>query len=479
MNNLSSCSIEKIHIEKLFGKFNYEIPNSTQNENNDFSRILILYGDNGSGKTTILQIIYHLLSPISKKGHKTFIAKIPFKKFEIYLNNGIRIVAERKKKIIGSFSLLIYKFDIKLISAEILYDDTLKKIEYNKISIKEKTFTSREAIELDINDDYESHQLEKKFLKQLSKLDIALYLLSDDREFESSIFEASDDKSQVDYFLKRELRRFEEKLRREESDSSKMLSKEMRNLILRQAILRVEKYIMDQVNKASIKSELNINKIYSAITKNIIISSENYIRTKKDLTNVILKLEDLSNRSKIYSSFGLIAPIDNEEIIKNIEKASKNNYNVLLNVLEPYIDGLSAKLDTFQSIYEMLNTFTNYINKFYTNKKIEYDTSKGFIIKSDNDIIDFTLLSSGEKQLLLLFCNAFQTLEQPTIFIIDEPEISLNIRWQRELIHALLALTENSHVQFILATHSIELLNQYRDHTIKLITENTGNQNDG
>ena len=58
---------------------------------------------------------------------------------------------------------------------------------------------------------------------------------------------------------------------------------------------------------------------------------------------------------------------------------------------------------------------------------------------------------------------------EATIFIIDEPEISLNVKWQRQLIHALLELTKGSQVQFILATHSMELLSQYMGHVIKLV----------
>ncbi|KHD09288.1 hypothetical protein PN36_34135 [Candidatus Thiomargarita nelsonii] len=78
------------------------------------------------------------------------------------------------------------------------------------------------------------------------------------------------------------------------------------------------------------------------------------------------------------------------------------------------------------------------------------------------------MLSSGEKQLLLLFCNTLIARDKATIFIIDEPEISLNIKWQRQLIRTLLNFTKDSQVQFLFATHSIELLSQYRSNVVKL-----------
>jgi len=64
---------------------------------------------------------------------------------------------------------------------------------------------------------------------------------------------------------------------------------------------------------------------------------------------------------------------------------------------------------------------------------------------------------------LLLLCNALHARESASVFVIDEPEISLNIKWQRQLIDALLKTTDGSPVQFVLATHSIPLLGSYRD----------------
>ena len=68
----------------------------------------------------------------------------------------------------------------------------------------------------------------------------------------------------------------------------------------------------------------------------------------------------------------------------------------------------------------------------------------------------------------MLFCNIFPAREHRSVFIIDEPEISLNIKWQRKLIKSLLELIEKSNIQFIFATHSIELLTQFNKNVVKL-----------
>ncbi|WP_146055604.1 AAA family ATPase, partial [Streptomyces malaysiensis] len=57
---------------------------------------------------------------------------------------------------------------------------------------------------------------------------------------------------------------------------------------------------------------------------------------------------------------------------------------------------------------------------------------------------------------------------RPTIFVIDEPEISLNVKWQRSLVDALLGCAKGSEIQLILASHSIELLTAHREQVVRL-----------
>jgi ABC-type Na+ transport system ATPase subunit NatA len=71
-----STFIRRIHVERLFGYLTYTLPNEKQKAS-DFDRLMILYGDNGSGKTTILTLVFCLLSPVLGRGEKTHIAHVP------------------------------------------------------------------------------------------------------------------------------------------------------------------------------------------------------------------------------------------------------------------------------------------------------------------------------------------------------------------------------------------------------------------
>lgn len=71
-------------------------------------------------------------------------------------------------------------------------------------------------------------------------------------------------------------------------------------------------------------------------------------------------------------------------------------------------------------------------------------------------------LSSGEKQLLRIFIDVLLANGQP--IIIDEPELSLHIDWQRRLLGILRRLAPAS--QIIVATHSPEILAELSDDKI-------------
>ncbi len=87
------------------------------------------------------------------------------------------------------------------------------------------------------------------------------------------------------------------------------------------------------------------------------------------------------------------------------------------------------------------------------------DTGK-HVVRTENEI-RFTQigelltpyqLSSGEKQLLIILLTVLVEDDLPFVLFMDEPEVSLHIEWQKQLIDLVLEL--NPHVQLIMTTHS-------------------------
>ncbi len=96
------------------------------------------------------------------------------------------------------------------------------------------------------------------------------------------------------------------------------------------------------------------------------------------------------------------------------------------------------------------------VNQFFkeTQKEIEFDRENNKLVfrKANGKIVSLEMLSAGEKQLMLILLTVFLMDEKPHVLLLDEPELSLHIEWQGELIKCLREL--NSACQMIITTHS-------------------------
>ncbi|BBT67427.1 ATP-binding protein [Aeromonas caviae] len=116
-----------------------------------------------------------------------------------------------------------------------------------------------------------------------------------------------------------------------------------------------------------------------------------------------------------------------------------------------------------------IEDYTATINKFlkHSNKNLQVDKVGQVIIYGHNGkTIDINNLSSGEKQILILLTHARLGNNKNRVFIVDEPELSLHLKWQEMLVDELIKDAHN--VQFICATHSPEIVGYHVEKCIKV-----------
>lgn len=439
-----TISVSKIQVDKLFGLYDYTLPSKAAT---DISKLMIVYGDNGSGKTTILKLFFYLLSTKDKSGYKTRIAEIKFKKFSIVFQNGVEIGAQREKASIGSYEFFIAKKGKKIKS----------------INLK-ATADNRIQIEPGSKDDFTYQEM----LESIRQLNITTFYLSDDRKILNSLTSNNKDEDYIlindsDIILSKNYERI----------AIKKLLNEKR-LALEPTIERLIDWIRNRIISGSRMGEKNSQVIFSDIIKNYIILSETESRLK-DKDTLLKELDDLEVKIPVYVSMGLIEELDTKGIRNSIKKAKTNEQiKFLSTVISPFLESINAKLNALENVVRTINLFLETVNGYFTNKTVTFHLSKGFTLGQTNDgePLDFNWLSSGEKQLLLLLINTITSADDATIFIIDEPEISLNIKWQRKLIKTLLDFSSEKNIQFILATHSFELLSAYKNSITKLVSDN-------
>lgn len=115
--------------------------------------------------------------------------------------------------------------------------------------------------------------------------------------------------------------------------------------------------------------------------------------------------------------------------------------------------------------YAPIKSVTDALNEFFSqsNKTVEIDSVGRIKVSHAGNPIPLEHLSSGEKQLLILLTHARFSRNRGGAFIVDEPELSLHMRWQEMLVDGLLDGGPSNN-QFIFATHSPEIVG-YRKHS--------------
>lgn len=114
-----------------------------------------------------------------------------------------------------------------------------------------------------------------------------------------------------------------------------------------------------------------------------------------------------------------------------------------------------------KEIFRPVTNFIDILKKFIPNKEIRISKNGNIEFIINNKTIEINTLSSGEKQLLVLFIEILLQKNKFFIFIADEPELSLHIEWQSQIINSIKQLNPNT--QIILATHSPEITAGYEN----------------
>ncbi|GAC1032597.1 AAA family ATPase [Pseudomonas sp. No.21] len=139
-------------------------------------------------------------------------------------------------------------------------------------------------------------------------------------------------------------------------------------------------------------------------------------------------------------------------------------------VLTLYVQDTYSKLAAYDDIYKKIQLFSSILNgKRLSFKKIKIDAEKGFHFETDeNRPLKLTQLSSGEQhQVVLLYELIFKT-EKNVLVLIDEPEISLHVAWQKEFLKDLQEIIKIQNMPVVIATHSPQIIGGNWDLTVDL-----------
>ncbi len=461
--------IQKIEISGLFGRFNHTIPQSGY-----LTSPSILYGDNGVGKSTILNMVFHLLSAAGDKGHRSALRNIPFKKMSVSLSNGVTLTAEKDEDWDDDGNLILQIQIDDLIVAEweqtglggshrIDIDEFMERLELDTPAtlrmspdVLTKLIQSRNV---SAGPDRVKRG-QREYLSHLRDVAPVMFYLNADRKLDSdSVSDPSDDL---------ELRRI---INRREMKRATDILQASRSISLQQALSNASLWVNKRaVKSANIGSE-NVHTVYEKVVEHL---ANNYQPQgnevpREEIQSLVHDLDKIEIDTTDFAQYEITSKLSMSTFRKSLNTGNPSIDAMSARLIKPYLESLTSRLDAIRPIYNVLNEFITTTNDFLTRKTIKYGLSQGFTILDDlGDKLETSKLSSGEQQLLLIFSYVLAARDTPSVFIIDEPEISLNVKWQRRMVSSLMSIASGSEVQFILASHSIELITQHMDAVVEI-----------
>lgn len=412
----------QVIVKNLFGRFNYEI--ETKNDG-----LTILTGPNGYGKSTILRIIYGVSEGLP--GMEQFF-KIDFESIIIKNEENEFIITKMKEK--------VYINGIEVPSlypsnSIIRYSEKYHNDERNNYYI------------VDENDDYDSQMPLINTYRDVTYDNLGgrrVYSKKLTKNQDNIIQKMKNMFSSV-YFIK------EQRLIKS------------RNIQRHPQTGKVLHEVIDDLPKKIKRRILQISNIYSEVSTKL---DSSYPMRLFENKNDITEDEFVINSNRIKEQYSKLSKYALTSNLTFTDLKYEKEYSKALKV---YFDDFNQKYNVYEPLIENLDLFTSIINDRLIFKKIEINKENGLIVKDDKGSeIELNQLSSGEKQEIVLFYELIFEVNDNSLLLIDEPEISLHIAWQKMFAEDLLKITLKKNQSVIIATHSPYIINNRWDNQIDL-----------
>lgn len=440
----------RVEFTKLFGYFDYSI---------DFhDTVTILHGLNGCGKTTMLQTINAVFNKEMDTIKSTDLQSVSF-----FFSTGAILKIDRKK---------IYLDPEKEKATGIIY------LAYSIIENgKETVFDSFEN-----TDEYQD--IVKRFLKGyrpfpfLERINESTWY---DRKRETKLNLEEVIAEYGTIIFRRYSREYlEDDIPQPVQDI--LASMDVR--LIAADRLTVAKRVERQYGEDNIKIERRVNLIAKDLSQKIRDTIQQYaqlsqakdrtfplraIKQSSPLTvdEIKSKMIELESKRKEFVDTGILEEEQDDigihDLLDALPKATAKSFQL-------YAIDTEEKLNALSSLSSSINLFRNLIDKNFNNKRIVFNKDYGFrfvATYSDSTILPQSL-SSGEQHELVMFYDLIFNASENTLILIDEPELSLHIKWQLDYVDELLQIISATKFSAVLATHSPQIIHDKWDLTVSL-----------
>lgn len=428
----------RIKITKLFGLLNPDIRMD--------SDIKIIFGKNGSGKTTILRIINSILS-----GSLYELKAIKFQKLTCFFDDGseLRISkandnktpATRRDQFDKKNLLISLHKDVKEINSEFVRHNDQMEINMPL------DYIEREIPELDRIGSREWRNMETGEFLTIGDI-VEVY--GEQFPWLSPTYQRAWYKKFIKSFDVRYIQTQRLITYANNADRSKFRRREMRhgyeNTVARYSI-ELRDFIRDKLSES-----VQMGQTLDSTFPNRLLDKDTKLDyNEKIIVKLANKLEGLRNKLEVS---GLINP---SNVIK-IQEGSMSDIDQRAIFL--YLRDSLKKYEVFEDLERKISLFTDILNrKFDGNKTISFSKENGLeVFTKRGEKLNPRLLSSGEQHEIILLYDLIFKASKNMLVLIDEPEISLHIDWQLSFLEDLESISILNNPQFLIATHSPSII---------------------
>lgn len=178
------------------------------------------------------------------------------------------------------------------------------------------------------------------------------------------------------------------------------------------------------------------------------------------------QLKQLQKKREVLSKFNLLSSEQHLPDVYVFDEITDADTKVLT----LYVEDTKQKLEAYDSLLQKIDLFSSILNeKRLSFKKISIDPDEGFAFETDRGRpLKLTQLSSGEQhQVVLLYELIFKT-QKDVLVLIDEPEISLHVAWQKDFLEDLKKIIAIQEMVVVVATHSPQIIDSNWDLVVDL-----------
>ncbi len=143
-------------------------------------------------------------------------------------------------------------------------------------------------------------------------------------------------------------------------------------------------------------------------------------------------------------------------------------------VLWAYLNDVDQKLGVFSPLLAKIELLRDIINSRFLFKHLFTDKVSGFRIETrQGSNVSPDSLSSGEQHELVLAYQLLFMVHPGSLVLIDEPEISLHVSWQQKFLQDLERIAQTADLDFLIATHSPQIIHDRWELAASLTSDNS------